>query len=100
MDEVYLQSAPVGAQHNLLHEVPRFAGEQGPTPPSVMCLLWEVPFFPLQVPFASRTFTMSLLLQQSVGLRRRLRPLCHTRACSRPQMGRGGLRVPQFQSAS
>ncbi len=40
---------------------------------------------------------MSLPLQQSIGLLRRLRPLFHTLAFSRPLTGQGGLRVPQFQ---
>ena len=55
------------AQHNPLHGVPRSAGEQGPTTLPVICLLWSIPFFPLQVPFAFRTFTMSLPLQESIG---------------------------------
>ncbi len=33
-----LRGAPVEAQHNLLHGVPRYAGEQGPIPSSVICL--------------------------------------------------------------
>src|SRR5216684_5637580 len=56
------------------------------------------PFLPISGSFPWRTFTMSLPLQQSVRLLRRLRPLCHTLACSRPLAGQGGLRVPQFQS--
>ena len=34
--------------------------------------------------------------QDGVGLRRRLRPLFRTLACSRPLAGQGGVRVPQF----
>ena len=34
------QVAPVGAQHNLLHGVPRYAGEQGPITLSVICFPW------------------------------------------------------------
>jgi hypothetical protein len=45
------QSAPVRAQHNPLHGVPRCAGEQGSTTPTVICFLWFVHFFSLQVPF-------------------------------------------------
>jgi len=45
------QSAPDEAQHNLLHGVPRSAGEQGTTTLSVICFLWFIHFFSLEVPF-------------------------------------------------
>ena len=45
------QGAPVEAQHNLLHGVPRYAGEQGTITPSVICFLWFIHFFSLEVPF-------------------------------------------------
>ena len=35
-----LRGAPVEAQHNLLHGVPRYAGEQGTIPSSVICIPW------------------------------------------------------------
>ena len=40
IDNHPFQSAPVEAQRNLLHGVPRYAGEQGPTTSSVICFLW------------------------------------------------------------
>jgi len=45
-----------------------------------------------------RTFTLSVPLQDSVWLRRRLRPLSRTLACSRPLAGQSGMGVPPFQT--
>ncbi len=56
------------------------------------------PFAPLSKDIPWRTFTLSVPLQDSVWLRRRLRPLARTLAFSRPLTGQSGMRVPQFQT--
>jgi hypothetical protein len=56
------------------------------------------PFAPLSKDIPWRTFTLSVPLQDSVWLLRRLRPLSRTLAFSRPLAGQSGMRVPQFQT--
>jgi hypothetical protein len=59
------QSAPVEAQHNLLRGVPRYAGEQGTIPSSVICFLCFTCCSSVRLSLPWRTFTMSLSLQKS-----------------------------------
>jgi len=56
------------------------------------------PFAPLSKDIPWRTFTLSVPLQDGIWLLRRLRPLSHTLAFSRPLAGQSGVRVPQFQT--
>ncbi len=61
------QGAPVEAQHNLLHGVPRYAGEQGTIPSSVICFPWFTCYSSVRLSLPWRTFTLSFPLQESIG---------------------------------
>ncbi len=86
----------VRAQHNLLHRVLRYAGEQGSITLPVICLLQYIHFFSLETPFAFRTLTMSSPLQEGVRLLRRLCPLSRPAFILAALTNIGDVSVPWF----